>query len=148
MRWHRRRKIADIFQFKLIFRAIYAICFPSNMQMYLCFSFAESFQLPRPLRPTKRRSLNFATWFFITAVWLRSSPQKFSSLPAITVTRVPSFTSPNATTLNAPGSVLFDRQCVGNVVHTWKSKCKHQISRMKIVFSRAFFTVDSKLSQF
>ena len=75
--------------------------------------------LPRPLRPTKRKSLNFATWFFITAVQFRSSPQKFSSLPAITVTRVPSHTSPNATTLNAMGRVLLDRQCVGRVVQTW-----------------------------
>lgn len=60
----------------------------------------------------------------MTAVQLRSSPQKFSSLPAITVTNVPSFTSPKATTLNAPGNVLFERQCVGRVVQTydWNDK--------------------------
>ena len=31
--------------------------------------------LPRPDRPTKRRSLNLATWFFITAVEFRNSAQ-------------------------------------------------------------------------
>ena len=35
---------------------------------------------------------------FMTAVWLRSSPQKFSSLPARTETRVPSGTSWNENT--------------------------------------------------
>lgn len=30
---------------------------------------------PRPLRPTKRRSLNLATWFFMTAEALRSSAE-------------------------------------------------------------------------
>ena len=73
--------------------------------------------LPRPLRPMKRRSLNLATLFFrldnkifrvpghqipsptfMTAVLLRSSPQKFSSLPALSVTTVPSHTSLRATT--------------------------------------------------
>lgn len=73
---------------------------------------------PRPLRPTNLRSLNFATWFFITAEQLRSSAQQFSSLPARTVTSVPSPTSPNATTLKATGNVLFDLQCGGNTVHT------------------------------
>lgn len=73
---------------------------------------------PRPERPTNRRSLNLATWFFISAVQLRSSAQKFSSLPARMVTGVPSGTSPSATTLNATGSVLLDRQCVGSTVHT------------------------------
>lgn len=73
---------------------------------------------PRPLRPTNRKSLNLATWFFIKAVELRSSAQKFSSLPALTVTRVPSPTSPRATTLNAIGNVLLDLQCDGNTVQT------------------------------
>lgn len=73
---------------------------------------------PRPERPTNRRSLNLATWFFISAVQLRSSAQKFSSLPARMVTGVPSGTSPSATTLNATGSVLLDRQWVGKTVHT------------------------------
>lgn len=35
-----------------------------------------------------------------------------------TVTIVPSLTSPNATTLNATGSVLFDRQWLGRTVQT------------------------------
>ena len=33
------------------------------------------FHSPRPLRPTKRRSLNLATWFFMTAEALRSSAE-------------------------------------------------------------------------
>ncbi|KAH9403038.1 hypothetical protein TYRP_015804, partial [Tyrophagus putrescentiae] len=44
----------------------------------------------------------------------RSSPHQFSSLPALTVTSVPSGTSPRAKTLNETGNVLFDRQCVGS----------------------------------
>ncbi|GBP50477.1 hypothetical protein EVAR_96714_1 [Eumeta japonica] len=80
---------------------------------------------PRPLRPTKRRSLNLATWFFMTAELFRSSAQQFSSLPARTVTSVPSPTSPSATTLNATGSVLLERQCGGNTVHT---KCGLPVS--------------------
>lgn len=56
--------------------------------------------LPRPDRPTNRKSLNLATWFFMIAVAFRNSPQKFSSLPALIMTWVPSLTSPNATTLN------------------------------------------------
>lgn len=67
--------------------------------------------LPLPLLPTNLRSLNFATLFFITAVLFLSSAEQFSSFPALTVTWVPSRTSPRATTLKPPGSVLFDRQC-------------------------------------
>lgn len=73
--------------------------------------------VPRPLRPTKRRSLNFATWFFITAEQLRSSAHQFSSLPAFIVTIVPSPTSASDTTLKATGSVLFDLQWFGNAEH-------------------------------
>lgn len=73
--------------------------------------------LPRPLRPTNRKSLNLATWFFITAVQFRSSAHQFSSLPAFIVTEVPSPTSANATTLNGTGSVLFDRQWFGSAEH-------------------------------
>lgn len=73
--------------------------------------------LPRPLLPTNRRSLNLATWFFITAVQFLSSPHQFSSLPARIVTIVPSPTSANATTLNATGNVLFERQWFGNAEH-------------------------------
>lgn len=94
-----------------LFQFFYFIVYPKKISM--C-----SVHLPLPLLPTKRKSLNLATWFFITAVQLRSSPQKFSSLPARIVTMVPSITSPNAKTLNAIGSVLFERQCVGNVVQT------------------------------
>lgn len=55
-------------------------------------------RVPLPLRPTKRRSLNRATWFLMAAVALRSSAEKFSSFPAMTVTKVPSGMSPRATT--------------------------------------------------
>lgn len=77
----------------------------------------SSWNLPRPLRPTKRRSLNLATWFFITAVQLRSSPHQLSSFPARIVTIVPSPTSVRATTLNATGNVLLERQWFGNAEH-------------------------------
>ena len=53
---------------------------------------------PRPLRPMILKSLNLATLFFMTAVLLRSSPQKFSSFPALRVTTVPSVTSLSAIT--------------------------------------------------
>lgn len=70
--------------------------------------------LPRPDLPMKRKSLNLATWFFMTAVPLRNSALQFSSLPARTVTSVPSSMLPKQTTRKAAGSVLFDRQWVGN----------------------------------
>lgn len=54
----------------------------------------------------------------MTAELFLSSAQQFSSLPARTVTSVPSPTSPSATTLNATGSVLLERQCGGSTVHT------------------------------
>lgn len=74
--------------------------------------------LPLPLRPTNRRSLKRATWFFMTAVALRSSAAKFSSLPAAIETSIPSGISPSATTLNATGSVLLHLQCDGNTLQT------------------------------
>lgn len=73
--------------------------------------------LPLPLRPTNLKSLNLATWFFITAVQFRNSAHQFSSLPAFIVTIVPSPTSANVTTLNATGSVLFDLQWCGSDEH-------------------------------
>jgi len=73
---------------------------------------------PLPLRPTNLKSLNLATWFFMSAVEFLSSAQQFSSLPARTVTRVPSPTSPRATTLKATGRVLLDLQCAGRTVQT------------------------------
>lgn len=72
--------------------------------------------VPLPLLPTNLRSLNLATWFFMTAVQFLNSPQQFSSFPALMVTRVPSLTSSNATTLNATGRDLFDLQCVGSAL--------------------------------
>ncbi|KAH9425327.1 hypothetical protein DERP_005932 [Dermatophagoides pteronyssinus] len=45
-----------------------------------------------------------------------NSPDQFSSLPARTVTNVPSLTSHSAITLNDIGNVLLDRQCIGNGV--------------------------------
>ncbi|MPC65017.1 hypothetical protein E2C01_059141 [Portunus trituberculatus] len=53
----------------------------------------------------------------MTAELLRSSPQKFSSLPALMVTMVPSLTSSSATTLKDMGSDLLERQWVGSAVH-------------------------------
>ena len=53
----------------------------------------------------------------MTAVPLRNSALQFSSLPARTVTNVPSSILPRQTTRNAAGSVLFDRQCVGSEEH-------------------------------
>ena len=73
--------------------------------------------LPRPDRPTNLKSLNLATWFFITAVWFRSSPQKFSSFPALTDTNVPSGTSWNVNTLNPIGRDLLDLQWLGRGEH-------------------------------
>lgn len=73
---------------------------------------------PLPLLPTNLRSLNLATWFFIRAVEFLSSAQQFSSLPARTVTKVPSPTSPRATTLKATGRVLLDLQWAGNTLQT------------------------------
>lgn len=72
---------------------------------------------PLPLRPTNLRSLNLATWFFMTAVKFLSSPQQFSSLPALMVTIVPSVTSSREMTLNATGRDLFDLQWDGNELH-------------------------------
>ena len=72
--------------------------------------------VPRPERPMKRRSLNLATWFLMTAVALRSSALQFSSLPARTVTSVPSSTPPRHTTRNAVGRVLLERQWLGSDV--------------------------------
>ena len=48
---------------------------------------------PRPLRPTNLRSENLASWFFMTAVQFLISPPQLSSLPHLTLTRVPSGTS-------------------------------------------------------
>ena len=59
--------------------------------------------LPLPDLPTKRRSLNLATWSLMIAELLRSSAQQFSSLPARTVTTVPSCTGPRYTTLKGRG---------------------------------------------
>lgn len=73
--------------------------------------------LPLPDLPTNRRSLNLATWFFMTAELFLNSPQKFSSLPALTVTMVPSLISSSATTLKDMGKDLLERQWLGNAVH-------------------------------
>ena len=90
-----------------------------HRKKYKKYSLKQSnqYNLPRPLRPTNLRSLNFATWFLKIACELRNSPQQFSSLPALTVTSVPSGISPNDITLNDIGSVLFERQWFGNGVH-------------------------------
>jgi len=64
------------------------------------------------------RSLNLATESYMTAVALRISPHKFSSLPAVSRTVVPSATSPSATTVNVAGSALLQRQCVGSAEQT------------------------------
>lgn len=74
--------------------------------------------LPRPLRPMNLRSLNFATESCITAVAFRISPHRFSSLPTVSRTVVPSATSPSATTVNVTGSDLLQRQCDGSAEQT------------------------------
>lgn len=89
----------------------------------------RTYDSPLPLLPTNLRSLNLATWFFIKAVEFLSSAQQFSSLPARTVTKVPSPTSPRATTLKATGRVLLDLQCAGRTVQT---KCGEPITKMFI----------------
>lgn len=53
----------------------------------------------------------------MTAVPLRSSALQFSSLPARTVTSVPSSMLPRQTTRKAAGRVLLERQCVGSDEH-------------------------------
>lgn len=70
-----------------------------------------------------------ATWFFIRAVEFLSSAQQFSSLPARTVTKVPSPTSPRATTLKATGRVLLDLQWAGNTLQT---KCGEPVIELNI----------------
>lgn len=52
------------------------------------------------------------------AVALRISPDKFSSLLAVSTTVVPSATSPRATTVNVAGSDLLQRQCDGSAEQT------------------------------
>ena len=54
---------------------------------------------PLPLLPMILRSLNLATLFFITWELFLSSPQKFSSLPILRFTIVPSSMSLSRTTL-------------------------------------------------
>ena len=71
---------------------------------------------PLPLLPMILRSLNLATLFFITWELFLSSPQKFSSLPILRFTIVPSSMSLNAITLKAEGRVLFDLQWFGSAV--------------------------------
>jgi len=110
---HFYRRMSDIVAYRLVCLFLSRI-----VNGYLVLFRGIVFFLPLPLRPTNLRSLNLATWFFITAVQFLNSAQKFSSFPARTVTTVPSFTSPKATTLKATGNVLFDLQCGGNTVHT------------------------------
>lgn len=73
---------------------------------------------PLPLLPTNLKSLNLATWFLNMAVQLRSSPQEFSSFPALTWTTVPSLISHNMITLKATGNVLLDLQWEGRAEQT------------------------------
>ena len=90
--------------------------------------------LPRPDRPTNRRSWNLAMPFLVSARALRISPQKLSSLPALISTTVPSFTStpPSMITLKVLGSVLFERQWLGSWVHIMlglpvRISCAHSV---------------------
>lgn len=78
----------------------------------------RSLSLPRPDLPTNLRSLNLATWFLKVAVAFLRSAALFSSLPAVSMTLVPSKTSLRDSTLNGTGSVLLQRQCDGRIVHT------------------------------
>lgn len=99
--------------------SISGLCYSKlRSDLFVTRALQMQFSSPLPLLPTNLRSLNFATWFFMTAVQFLNSPQKFSSFPALTVTNVPSSTSPRATTLKATGRVLFERQWGGRTVHT------------------------------
>lgn len=81
-------------------------------------TFTTRVTLPLPDLPTNLKSLNRATWFFIDAELLRTSAAQFSSLPAVRITFVPSGISLNDKTLKGTGSVLLQRQCEGNTLHT------------------------------
>lgn len=54
----------------------YCVCMLA-LYMYVCVFVClwDSFSSPRPLLPTKRRSLKRATWFFITAEAFLSSAE-------------------------------------------------------------------------
>merc|ERR1711892_115449 len=72
---------------------------------------------PRPLLPTNLKSLNLASWFFMTAVQFLISPLLLSSFPHFTLTRVPSGTSWKVKTLKAVGRALLLRQWLGRGEH-------------------------------
>lgn len=83
-------------------------------------------ELLRPLRPTKRESLNLATPFSMSAVLFRKSGFQFSSLPAVMTTSVPSGISESSvTTLNAHGQILLCWWC-WPYDHWWT--CLHQFT--------------------
>ena len=73
---------------------------------------------PLPDRPTKRRSLKRATWFFMMAVAFLNSAAQLSSLPAERITLVPSGISVSEMTLKGTGRVLLQRQCEGRTLQT------------------------------
>lgn len=108
---------------------------------------SKNIDLPRPLRPTKRRSLNLATWFFITAVQFRSSPHQLSSFPARIVTIVPSPISLRATTLNATGSVLFERQWFGRAEHRIYGLPVRTVINFKIMAKKMWYYYELKITQ-
>ena len=74
--------------------------------------------LPLPDLPTNLRSLKRATWFLKVAVAFLRSAALFSSLPAVSMTFVPSKTSLRESTLNGTGKVLLQRQWEGRIVQT------------------------------
>ena len=59
-----------------------------------------------------------------------NSPDQFSSLPARTVTNVPSFTSHNAITLNEIGNVLFEDDSA-----LLKHECAYCLGQMQDVYA-------------
>lgn len=73
---------------------------------------------PRPLLPRKRKSLNLASWFCMTATAFLSSAKGRSSLPADSTTLVPSGTGTRDTTRKGVGRDLLDRQCLGRLEHS------------------------------
>lgn len=105
------------FNCKYHFSDLWEISDEVMQSFYLKEMLVHHGDVPRPERPMKRRSLNLAMWFFMTAVALRSSALQFSSFPARTETIVPSSIPPRHTTRNAVGSVLLERQCVGSDEH-------------------------------
>ena len=89
----------------------------------------------------------------MTAVALISSPHTLSSLPATSVTVVPSSTAPSATTRNATGSALLMRQWSGSteqitfglpVLTSCSGRSRAAASRARSPIKMSILLIDSK----